>query len=439
MPDPDEGRFQSPLRAIPLPENYVSRRRLLLGAKTAVGLGLVAGAADLVPLGPVSGWTPAPDTWPLARYDLSNTAATDAPPPTDPSVAWSYDGLENRDETTLVVGPDRVYAGGDGLAAIDRADGTESWLVEDVDTGELALRDGGLYSGTATEGAFGVAGVDAGVFAWDPATGTRAWARDLPLFDDTQVTSLHVADGTVFVGLDGGAAAYDAASGRRRWSGPNGGFDPTYFGFHGGSLYAVVGDRLARFAPRDLLDVPLGDGASPRWVAESPATDVHQWPVVTDEEVVVPRLPVGPGAVDELVVACGPAGSVRWTALEGPDDEYAYGISPAVADGAVFTGWQVNDTADSTTLVALDAVDGSVRWRVPGPASARPVTAIADDIALVGFGSRSTGEAGVSAYALDTGEERWRVDLPRRPAAIAPVEGTLFVACANGTVHALRD
>ena len=166
-----------------------SRRQVLAGA----GLLAAAGAAELVPLGGVEGWTPREDTWPLARYDLSNVASIDATPPADPSVAWSH---------------------------------------EDLPSGRLALRDGTLYSAVADE----ILGVVFDLVTLDPTTGERGWQAGLPF----EATSLRVADGGVFVGYDGGAAGFAADTGWRRWRRAGNASGP-YLALHGGDRYATEG------------------------------------------------------------------------------------------------------------------------------------------------------------------------------------------------------
>ena len=415
---------QAPFGASPIGP---SRRQVLAGA----GLLAVGGVAGLVPLGGVDGWTPREDAWPLSRYDLANTASTDALPPTDPSVAWSDEALGRHGRTTLVVSPERVYAGGRGLVARSRDDGSEAWTHGDLPSGRLALRGGTLHSGVAEE----IAGLDSDVLAVDASTGERGWGVPLP----SEVTSLLVADGGVFVGYDGGAAGFDPDTGWRRWR-RAGGTSGTYIALHGGDLYATEGlGRVYRFAGRDLLDLPLRSGPSVRWESGPPATEAVGPPVVTGNRVIAgQRVHGGPG-----VVACRPEdGSVVWTAAEDASESVpvrATGL--AVADGVAVAGLLYGRPRDVErgAVVGLDPGDGAVRWTLPLDDRYPTTVAVAGDSVLVGLASPGPVGEPARAFDLDSGTERWRVGLPDEVTAVAPVEGTAFVACRDGSVHALRD
>ncbi|MFB6205419.1 MAG: PQQ-binding-like beta-propeller repeat protein [Haloglomus sp.] len=428
----EDGPVRSPVRATPLPDRYLTRRRLLAGASAAGAVGV----AELLPIGGIAGWTPAPDTWPLARHDLANTAGTGASLPTDPSVAWRDDGLGRDDVTTVVVGPRRVYAGGDGVVALDRADGQAAWRAPDVASGRLALRDGRLYAGTAAE----VLGPDTGVLALDAATGARRWRRPLPATESTvmEVTSLHVADGTVFAGLDGGAAAFDAGRGRRRWL-STGGVHSHTLAVHRSRLYAATFDsRLSRHAPRDLLDVPLGDGPAADWQSDPPVTEVRGPPVPTDRAVFCGQQD-DDGAAG-LAACRSDSGAVTWTALGHPRaasaDAGVLASSLAVGDGVVVSTVEYEgDTRPE--LVAVDAADGEVCWRITLDTDPR-TTAVSDGAALVATGTESPAGT-VRAYDLASGAERWQVALSDAVVSLAAVEGTVFAADHAGTVYALRD
>jgi outer membrane protein assembly factor BamB len=407
------------------------RRQMLTGAGALVLAGAVCGAAELIPIGGIESWTPRADTWPLTRYDLANTGSTTVAPPQSPSIAWSDGALGYQDRTTLVVGPERVYAGGQGLFALSRADGTRVWAHERVGSGRLALRGGTLYSAFA-DGRLGF-GFD--LLAVDAATGERVWQAEPPF----EATSLLVADGGAFVGYDGGIVAHDAETGQRRWGARHA--NGAFLAVHGGDLY-VADDRgaVTRFASRDALDVTLRSGPEVRWKSEPPATDAGGPPAVTGDRMLL-------GQRDDDghagVVACHlDSGTVAWTAAGDETGRLVHATAPAVVDDLVVAGLRHarSGVVERGDVVGLDARDGSVRWTTSLGDQYATVVAVASDLALVGTANAGVVMTGaVRAFDLDSGAERWRVDMPNEVSAIAPVRETVFVACRDGSVHALRD
>lgn len=399
------------------------------------GVGLLAtgGVAELVPIGGIEDWSPRRDTWPLAHYDLANTASTDATPPTSPNVAWSSDRLGEAFYTGLVVGPERVYAGGRGLVALDRADGSSVWVDEEVGSGHLALREGTLYSASAVEGPR-----DYTLDARDAAAGGRVWRSELPF----EATSLLVADGAAFVGHNGLEIwGFDAGSGRHRWSADV--FEDPYLGVHGGDLYATVTiSRVVRYRGRDLLDVPFGSGPDVRWESESPADDAFGPPVATDAHVYT-----GQRSRDRpALVACHrSSGEVAWSAVDpAPDTDRTHATTALAVDeergGVAGLARDADGPGWRSRVVGFDPTEGPVRWRTALDAERVSTAAVATDLALVGTADAEEGSPGtVRALSLDSGAERWRVELPAGVRTVAPVEGTVFVACRDGSVHALRD
>jgi outer membrane protein assembly factor BamB len=117
-------------------------------------------------------------------------------------------------------------------------------------------------------------------------------------------------------------------------------------------------------------------------------------------------------------------GSVRWRALPGND----IGAAPTATDDAVFVG----GGHENGEVAAVDA-DGSVRWRRDlGEYAAAP--AVAGDVVVY-----ATGEAG-SVVTLDaaTGETVWERSLDDRAVAAPTVAGgTVLIADESGSVRAL--
>ena len=129
------------------------------------------------------------------------------------------------------------------------------------------------------------------------------------------------------------------------------------------------------------------------------------------------------------------SGDVEWQATvpEADRDEPARGGPLAVSDGRCVAGYSGGDAVSGTDAVVCRAVgDGEPLWQV---GTDGPVT----DIAVVGDGVVFGTETGVvRAVDLETGTDRWRVDLVVRVHALAPVDGTVFVASRGGQVFAVR-
>ena len=129
------------------------------------------------------------------------------------------------------------------------------------------------------------------------------------------------------------------------------------------------------------------------------------------------------------------SGGVEWQATvpEADRDDPARGGPLAVSDGRCVAGYSGGDVVSGTDAVVCRAVgDGEPLWQV---GTDGPVT----DIAVVGDGVVFGTETGVvRAVDLETGTDRWRVDLVVRVHALAPVDGTVFVASRGGRVAAVR-
>lgn len=87
--------------------------------------------------------SPPPGTWPTSLYDPMNTATSSSasPPRSAPATEWSVpvDGTVS----TVVVGPDHVFASSRDQTVAVRKDGSEQWEI-DVG-GDLAFVAGRLY------------------------------------------------------------------------------------------------------------------------------------------------------------------------------------------------------------------------------------------------------------------------------------------------------
>jgi outer membrane protein assembly factor BamB len=116
-------------------------------------------------------------------------------------------------------------------------------------------------------------------------------------------------------------------------------------------------------------------------------------------------------------------GSVDF-AFRGTADE-VFQLGPAVADGILYVG---GNKPEDGVMYALDAADGSERWRTELDQPIRP-PAVADGTVYV------SSRGGIHALDAADGNERWSFD-QNISTAPAVVNGTVYVG-GNGTLYAL--
>jgi outer membrane protein assembly factor BamB len=230
---------------------------------------------------------------------------------------------------------------------------------------------------------------------------------------------LAVVEGTAYVGSPGeGLRALDAATGDLRWRARIDAGAPT-----------VVGDRL--YAADDAAVVALGTGSGRELWATRPGGQVTTAALVAGDGRGTRLVIVGEaverddgerrgGRIHALDAADG---STRWrTRLDGG---VPYGAL-AARDGLVYGGGATH------RFYALDAATGEVRWRADlGDHATSP--AVGPDAVVVG------DEAGtVHARWRRTGTERWSYDAGaevRTSPAVAG--GRVYVAGSDGDLHAV--
>jgi len=411
-----------------------SRRHLLA---SGVGVAALGGASTLVGIGSIETGTPSFGTWPHDRYDLRNRAANrHAEPPTDPAVAWRARPVEKVD--SIVVGPERVYvggeihAGGQGVAALDPEEGRVEWTAS-VGGATLALHRGTLYAGARF-------GNSTELTALDTATGERRWRSSVG-----DIESIAVADGTVFVGGPPDFTAVDADSGRVRWTGDGG--HETYPAVADGSLFTTASD-VRRYRPRRVSDVLTAGPPPKNWQAEAGGETFH--PVVAEGRVLVGsrsflRAPEE-GALSSFDAA---SGERRWSAVDVTDDEAPVVVgSPAVRGRQCFSSLRLGQGSRRYhAVVAHSRSDGTERWRVETGDWVSTV-AVGGETVLAGTAADpdtpGEGKNRLLGFALD-GRERWSFDAGGAVRAVASVGQTVFVGTENapesgrnGVLYALR-
>ncbi|MFC5365953.1 PQQ-binding-like beta-propeller repeat protein [Salinirubrum litoreum] len=452
-----------------------TRRRLLAGLAGGAVVGTVLGTS--VSLGAIDSWTPATDSWPLRRFDPANTASNRAvSAPVAPSIAWRESVLARSDSNTLVVGPDRVYAGTDAgpsgalqaVVALDRADGSHHWTA-DTDTGSLALFDGRLYAGPADD--------DLGALEiYDAATGEQVGEAEtfgvgerghlVPTPD-----GVFLGAGNVLTGREhGGAARWRRAS--------HGQGVPAVAD---GSLYAV-GYDAARYDSRTLSDVPTGEPPASAWRTSYDSLLTSLPAAVVDGTLLAPGAvptaspdfdedPPAPlvgidaetGALDWRAFTDGarrpgaesdggdadPSGVVRTTALATDGQRVYAGISSGEQSTRRHAvGWVSVDSGDQSFLLSSDdwIADLAVVGKPDGEVGTDTETAgpNEDPVLLVGtagdWANDEPTQAGtVRAVDATRGEELWRVRVRSAVRALAPVADAVFAVLLDGSVVKLSD
>ncbi len=417
-----------------------SRRAVLAGGGAVALVGASTVVASQVHLDPFESWSPPADAWPLARRGPAATAAHPAASaPAEPAVAWRRSVVGSSHETAVVVGPEAVYASDvatqDGLAALERGDGTVRWR-DDALGGHVGLHEGTLYAVHTEESPASA------LFALDAAGGDRRWQAD---YGRAAADALVPAGGTVVVGSDGDLRAY-GTDGGRRWAFDGPDQRTTGVAVADGAAFATVGDRAVRLRSRSLLDAALLRRPPSAWV--SAPVDGAGVPAVAGGRVVVgSRVEVGADrpAVGAYDAATGQrvGGALRPGDVPTPSGATHFdAATPAlVGDRAVapysFAGdFGGDDPPGRHGVVAVSLVDGAVQWRRALADAVRDV-AVAGDAVVVATGP--TPERGAVA-ALDPadGSERWRVALDSGVGSVAAVNGAVFAGLDAGDVAALR-
>lgn len=425
------------------------RRRELLGTLGGVGLAgclrlaedsdAAGGTTDgpavadvtVTPTGPsdaASGTAPpsadhgAGGDWPQPDYDAANTgfARSHSGPADDPDVAWQVEMGEQVGQNGIVVA--------EGTAFVPDARGTLDALA--LPTGERRWRaDVGeslvnIYP-SVDDGRVFVPSKLGSVTAFS-TDGRRLWeyrTADPPINGHyyVQMGGVTAVDGTVFVGSgDGVVHALTAGDGDVRWR--------RDVGAHVGASTPAVVDGSVYVADVDGRLHALTDGGDARWTADLPGTDaVISAPAVGDGTVYVggvvaaddePIEQPNTGYISDrdlrgrLHAVDAASGDVTWS-VDLPD---AVPASPTVTDDLVVTGCRNGRVYAYTT-------GGERYWFFRGEGGGTDGTPVAaGQTVYLGVGEH------VHAVDLETGRERWRVELDY-PADATPavVDGGLLV------------
>jgi len=261
-------------------------------------------------------------------------------------------------------------------------------------------------SPVADDGVAYLAG-DVRVEARRVGSGDRVWAVDPGGSVDTSPV---LGCGAVFVATLNETVAYDRGDGTELWraDGPGGGRG-------GPGSPALVDDTL--YVPGSGLAALDAESGRERWSA-SASHSIHG-------VAVADRPYAGTGSNGGGGVAAFTAsGETWWETTDGVGPVYA---TPAVADGTVYAA------SKDGRLAALDADDGSVRWRRALDDAVYQPPAVAGGTVVVGAGN------GTRARAFDatTGAERWAFETGVSKSAPVFLGERVLVAGANTGVWAL--
>jgi len=128
-------------------------------------------------------------------------------------------------------------------------------------------------------------------------------------------------------------------------------------------------------------------------------------------------------------------GMVRWQ-FTGAQFGYEFPEAPILEHGVVYVVFGRNQPFGSThsSVYALDATTGAVRWSVHDSANAYSAPAVVDGVIYLG------STAGyVAALDATTGVARWRSSMDVAADSLPAVaNGAVYVAASDGSVYALN-
>lgn len=381
----------------------------------------------------------------------------------------SYPPAVGGDEVYVAVGKveisqDREPESSGALASLDAADGGSRWTTK-LPAGPMAapsLHDGDVYC--VSGGSTGYGGIDNKLHRFDPR-GTERWrtdgvdqflnrlafgedraylatSDDALGFDGQRLIAVglgdgdtrwsvesgdafdgRLLDGSLLVAPGGGRAIEnrDAATGERRWRRER---EP--LGSESGAF--AVHDDLLFVEGRDDEDgwfgaMAVADG-SERWTYARGGGEsfVPTGAAVTEAGVVGTEY-------GGRVFSLDPAdGTEQWTFDADGDTRRA----PVVADGGVYVRAYRNE--DSDVIHALDSTTGEQRWRVTVPRVASSLRRTGEVLVV-------RGDKGRVVYGLDPtdGSVRWSFEAPSRLSRLAVEDGSVYVTSERGVVRELGE
>lgn len=323
---------------------------------------------------------------------------------------------DDRNANVSLVAGDTVYVPARGtLYALAREDGSTKWTVDaSVSPGFdtiPAVADGTVFA-VALDGA--ILGSECSLVALDATSGDRLWSASYPT--DTWYWGPTVVNGHVYVTHGDTVVAFGAENGTQRWQFA---LDDRIWArpvVHDGRLY--VGSVTTSVYAIDASD---GTGY---WATETGTGNVRDLAAVGDTVFVVDE-----GRVTALGAESGEA---AWVTDAGSNT----GFNSVSTSGDLLYLSTLGERGGS--VLALSAVDGSVRWRqtetgsVPNPAW--------NSHLAVGTEGVYFGNGDQTLYALDrsSGDILWQRLNDGYTLGPTLVDGELYVGSKSGVLRAFQ-
>jgi outer membrane protein assembly factor BamB len=238
-----------------------------------------------------------------------------------------------------------------------------------------------------------------------------------------------VADGVVYFGVQndafrGSVYALDASTGAVHWRVSTGGQGSASPAIASGVVYIGSNDGLF-----SALDASTG---AVRWQDQISVSEDAS-PVVANGAVYVGT------TKGSLVALDSRTGALRWRSQPSSTSYFAFS-TPVVANGVVYA-----DSEGDQSVYALDTISGAVHWRFTAPfptAGEFPAApAVEQGVAYVVFvHSGAFANPTSSIYALDatTGAVRWHLyDSKNAYSAATVAEGVMYIGSTERAVDAL--
>ena len=337
--------------------------------------------------------------------------------------------------STPAVTATRIFVGsGDGfLHALHRASGRLLWRFAAGDP---------VTASPAVAGGVVVAATHGGrLFAVDERTGKLRWSRRtgaaLPFNTypagawDVWASSPVVSGTTVVIGgADGVVYALDLATGTARWTARTGGRVRASPAISGGMV--IVGSWDGRVYAFDLAT------GTERWVHRTIGDTLDSRAFGFDRRAIQSSAAIAGGQVfvgsrdGGLYALDARTGERLWRMSHR--GSWVVG-SPAVRDGIVYVG-----SSDGQFVQAVDAGNGSERWRYPTGANVLSSPLLAGDLVIVGTEANDAPWGDLLALDAATGKLRWRLRceeaLYSSPVA---VDSMLYVGTDAGDLLAIGE
>lgn len=431
------------------------RRRDLLTVAATGTFSLLSGCTGSAP-DPVETHRESTD-WPLHAHDATNSNHLPAAGPrSEPDRRWQRSVAERRygySTPSPVLADGVVYVGGDGLYAIDAADGSVRWrrFAGETMYGPGVV-DGTVYVPSRSGDDWTVRAVDAadGSVRWS-ADGTLRGVRFRPVVvtGDTVLVTANYGSERPTTPSDGTLFAFATGDGAERWRLDLGSFRNPPPAVRGTSLFlgGAAGGTAGAF------DLPgdgglLGGDPSPErsWRGAVPIQSEVAPSAGASSVVYGDRefsAGVGGSPSVDLFALSSDDGGVEWRSPAGigvptpaRTGDRLYAASTVPSDAAE------DDAVDRPTdvLVRGHRPDGTTRWQRRLPARegwAAPV-ATSETVFVATHGQAGFSEdPRVTALDAADGAVRWERSVPATVSRLAAADGALVAGCWDGTVFSL--